>query len=284
VVVLPGIYLIHDGQLTAGQREAAAVLHAGPSCAITGRAALKRQGVRAPLSDVVDVLVPHHVKRQDAGFVRVHRTKRMPERPIVIDGLRWASPARAVADAAYGRMDRREVTALAVDAVQRSACTFAELAAELRAGPKRGSGALRAALEEIADGVASMAEIDLRKLIKRSGLPDPMYNPDLYVGSLFLARPDAWWPEAGVAVQVDSREYHLSPQTWDNDLARHAAMSAQGIIVVHLTPRRIRYESAAVTGQLRSTYAKGRERPALTIRAVPHDALALPGPGKRESL
>jgi hypothetical protein len=34
-------------------------------------------------------------------------------------------------------------------------------------------------LEEVADGVRSAAEGDLRKLIKRSGLPEPLYNPDL---------------------------------------------------------------------------------------------------------
>jgi hypothetical protein len=61
-------------------------------------------------------------------------------------------------------------------------------------------------------------------------------------------------------------------------------MSAHGIIVLNLTPRRLRSEPAPVVAELRSTYAMGRQRPPLAIRAVPHDAVALPGPGKRESL
>jgi len=195
----------------------------------------------------------------------------MPARPLLIDGLRWAKPARAVADAARGPLELRQVRALVADAVQRRTCTTAEIAKELREGPKRGSGALRAALAEVADGIRSVAEGDLRALIKRFGLPDPMYNPQLFVGEAFLAEPDAWWPDAGVAAEMDSRTYHLSPGAWEKDLARDAAMTAQGILVVHVTPARIRSEPAAVARQLWSTYKKGRQRPPLEIRAVPHD-------------
>src|SRR5262245_52622068 len=76
-VVLPGVYLSHNGLLTVGQREMATVLYAERDCVITGPAALARQGVRVPLTEVVDILIPHRVKRQSTGFVRVHRTNRM---------------------------------------------------------------------------------------------------------------------------------------------------------------------------------------------------------------
>lgn len=268
-VVLPGIYLSHNGLLTVGQRELAAALYAGHGCVITGAAALTRHGVRAPISEVVDVLIPHDERRQSKGFVRVHRTIRMPERPWLVDNLRWAPPARAVADAVSGNSDMRSVSALVADAVQQRKCTVQQLAGELAAGPKQGSAALRAALTEVMDGVASVAEGDLRKLIKRSGLPEPLYNPRLYVGSNFLAEPDAWWHEAGVAGEVDSREWHLSPSGWERTLARHARMSAQGIIVLHFTPRQIRSDSATVVAELRSAIDAGRGRPSLPIRAVP---------------
>ena len=90
-----------------------------------------------------------------------------------------------------------------------------QLAAELRAGPKQGTSALRAALEEVADGIASVAEADLRKVIKNGGLPKAMYNPQLLAGAECLGRPDAWWPEAGAACEVDSQEWHLSLANWE---------------------------------------------------------------------
>jgi hypothetical protein len=56
-----------------------------------------------------------------------------------------------------------------------------------------------------------------------------LYNPWLYVGEEFIARPDAWWPDAGVVVEVDSREWHLSPADWKRTLARHSRMGAFGL-------------------------------------------------------
>ena len=268
-VVLPGVYRVGAGPLAAGQREIAAVLFAGHGAVITGAAALARQGVRVRPPEVIDVLIPHQFRCRGAGFVRVCRTIRMPNTPLVFDGLLWAPPARAVADAVHGDGALREVRALVANAVQRGACTVAQLAAELRNGPRQGSQGLRLALEEVADGVASVAEGDLRGLIKKNGLPEPMFNADLFVGSAFLARPDAWWPDSGVAGEVDSREYHLSPDQWARTLARHAAMSAHGIIVVHYTPRRLRAEPRTVARELLSTLEAGRQRPRLQIRAVP---------------
>lgn len=268
-VVLPGVYLSHNGLMTVGQREMAATLYGGVDSVITGAAALTRHGVNWPGTEIVDVLIPHALKRQSMEFVRVHRTSRMPDKTWRFDGLRWASPARAVADAARNARELRDVRALVAEAVQRRKCTVGQLATELRDGPTQGSGALRAALEEVADGVASAAEGDLRKLIKKGGLPEPMYNPSLYVGEEFLAQPDLYWRDAGVAGEVDSREWHLSPELWARTMERHAKMSAQGIIVVHYTPRRIRTDGARVLAELRSAIEAGRRGPALAVRVIP---------------
>jgi hypothetical protein len=267
--VLPGVYVSGGGDLAGGQREIAAVLYAGRESVITGTAALRRQGVRVPLSDVVDVLIPATGRRQSVDFVRIRRTRNMPERFWVIDGIRFAHAARAVADAVWGNPDSRQVRAIVADAVQRGSCTVQQLCGELRAGPKQGSGALRAALDEVADGIASVAEGDLRMLIKGGGLPEPMYNPRLLAGTVFLGRPDAWWPDAGVACEVDSREWHLSPAGWERMQVRHAKMSAHGILVLHFAPRRIRSDAAAVAAELRAAIEVGRRRPPLPIRAVP---------------
>jgi len=268
-IVLPGVYLVHNGGLTLGQREAAAVLYAGKSSVITGNSALARLGVKAPAPEIIDVLVPHEQRRQSADFVRIHRTIRMPDQPWRSNGLQWAPPARAVADAVRGFTTMDSARAVVAGAVQQRKCTVQQLAAELRAGPNQGSGALRAALEEVADGIASVAEGDMRKLIKKGRLPEPMYNPSLFIGAEFLASPDLWWPDAGVAGEVDSREWHLSPADWQRTQARHARMSAQGILVLHYPPSRIRSDPAGVVAEIRKALEVGRRRGPLPIRAVP---------------
>ena len=266
-VVLPGIYLAHVGLLTAGQREIAATLYAGRGCVITGMAALRWHGVRVPIEDRVDVLIPATSRRQSLEFVQVHRTERMPERVWLVDGLRWAPVARAACDAVRGQGDLKFTRALVADVVQQGKCSVEQLTAELRAGPSRGSGTLREALADVAAGARSIAEGDLRRLIKVGGLPEPLYNVSLYAGSSFLAKADAWWSDCGVAAEVDSREWHIKPADWERTLARHGRMSAHGIIVIHLTPRRIRAEPDGVVAELRAALESGRQRPPLSIEA-----------------
>jgi hypothetical protein len=89
------------------------------------------------------------------------------------------------------------------------------------------------------------------------------------VGEDFLAKPDLWWREAGVAGEMDSREWHLSPEQWQRTMARHSAMSAHGIIVLHFPPRRVRSDASAVIAELKSAIEAGLRRPALPIRTVP---------------
>lgn len=102
--------------------------------------------------------------------------------------------------------DLREVRALIAGAVQKRACPLDALVGELREGHSRGSARLRRVLEEVADGVRSVTEGELRDLIQSARLPAPMFNTRLFTADgRFIASPDAWWPEAGVAVEVDSR-------------------------------------------------------------------------------
>ena len=268
-VLLPAVYLTVTGMPTPAQREMAALLYAGPTSMITGPAALFSHGVRVAHTDVVDVLVPVTTQRKDREFVRLHRTARMPERMHVLDGIRYAPVARAIADTARAMDDIGDVRAVVADAVQRGICPLARLADEVQQGPVRGSASLRQAVAEVTEGVRSSAEAEFRDLIKRAKLPVPLFNPSLYADDEFIARPDCWWADAGVAAEVDSKEWHLSPQDWERTLARHAAMSAHGIVVLHFTPQQIKKEGATVTANLRSALETGRARPPLPIKAVP---------------
>src|SRR5689334_7360749 len=169
--LLPGVYLAVTGAATQDQRELAALLYAGRRSLLTGSAAMRRHRLRPAGPDVVDVLIPWQRRRQSTGFVRVHRTRRMPVRLNVTGGIRFAKAPRAVADAARGLTRFDDVRQVVCEAVQRRACSVAELTEELEAGPPRSSALFREALAEVGDGVRSVAEADFRILILRSGLP-----------------------------------------------------------------------------------------------------------------
>jgi very-short-patch-repair endonuclease len=121
-------------------------------------------------------------------------------------------------------------------------------------------------------GIQSAAEADLHALVKRAGLPMPMFNARLQAGQVLIAVADAWWPEAAVVAEVDSREWHLSPADWERTLRRHARLTAHGILVLHFTPRQIRTEPAAVAAAIRAALDAARADGQSRVRALPESA------------
>lgn len=269
--LLPGVYLGASGVPSLSQKEMAALLYAGPGSVVTGPMALMHHSIRSGsvVEDVIDVLVPAGRQRLSTGFARLHRTARMPAQVLFSGPVRLALVPRAVADTVRQHTDLRNVRAVIADAVQLGRCTVRQLAEELGNGPIRGSAMFRSVLGEVADGIRSTAEGDLRDLILTARLPMPLFNASLYDGDVFLGKPDAWWKDAGVAGEVDSRAWHLSPEDWDRTRRRHAVMSAAGIIVLHFSPREIRREPALVAQRLRDALTRGLTRPPLPIRTTP---------------
>jgi very-short-patch-repair endonuclease len=264
--LLPRVYLTVTGSPTRDQREIAALCYAGETSLITGLPALRRVGVRVPDCDQVTVLVPAKRHVRSVSYVTIWQTMRMPELVMYRGPIQYALPDRAAADAARETTSVNQIRAVVANALQQRWCTVEGLEAELREGPRRGRSPLRRVLAEVASGVRSVPEGALRKLLDAAGLPTPQFNAKVYAGQEFIARPDAWWPDAGVAVEVDSKEWHLSPDDWQLTMSRHARMSAHGIIVLHFTPRQIRTESEWVIAQIRSALAAGRARPRLALR------------------
>ncbi len=266
--LLPGVYLTVTGTPTRDQRDLAALLYAGPGGTLTGQAALARHRMRRR-PDVVDVLIPATRHRQSTGFVVIHRTRRLPPHVCYEGPIQFALPARAVADAVRGLRDLADVRAIVASAVQSRRCTIAQLEDELRDGPTHWSALLRAALFEVNQGARSGPEAALFRLLKRARLPKPALNPRLYAGDELIARPDAWWPEFGLVVEVDSREWHLLPADWEATMRRRTRMSAFGIMVLHFSPRQIRDEPEEVVAAIRDAMERRRGERPLAIRTVP---------------
>jgi len=269
-ILLPGVYLAMTGTPTPLQQEMAALLYGGPGSMVTGMAALRCHHIGKAMPDLVDVLVSANRQRHDVGFVRLHRTTRMPDRIWQRGPIRYVTPSRAVADAARGMTSLRDVRAVVASAVQRRACQVQDLAAELAEGPSAGSALFREALADVADGIRSVAEADLKDLLVKARIPMPLFNPALYdKDGTFIARPDAWWPELGIAIEVDSAEWHLSPEDHASTLARGRRLARYQIVVLRFTPRQIRSEPAAVARDIREALAGARGRPPLNLRTIP---------------
>jgi hypothetical protein len=280
-ILLPGIYAM-DQHITTQRREMASQLHAGPDGVITGPYAARHYGLRASGPTTVDLLVPAGLRRKSSGFARLIRTSRMPAAgEILVDGgLRFADPARAVADAVRGYRDINDARTVICSALGHNLCTLRELREELADGPDNGAALLRRALADVSRDIWSAAEGDFLQLLQCSDLPAPELNVAIYgADGTMLGIIDAWWSRACVGAEVDSREFHSDEEgsgqhgrqsAWEDTMDRHNRLSAV-IRLLHFSPARIRSDGNAVINALRAAIRDGLSVPPREITAIPVD-------------
>ena len=258
---LRGVYALQTGPLSTEQRWAAALLYGGGRALLGGPTAAGLHALRAaPRTARVHLLLPHRLRRASHGFVVVRRTENMPD-PWSAGPWRVVPVARAVVDSCrdLGRID--DVRALMAEAVQQGRTSAAELSRELDIGASQGSALPRRVLLEVLDGVRSTAEAQAREIVLGSGLPAPLWNVDLFTDSgRWLCRPDAWFGAAGMALEVDSREWHMTPAGWRRTQDRHALMTSYGILVVHVAPARLKNDRRGFLTELRRCHRTGLEQ------------------------
>ncbi|MFK0194737.1 type IV toxin-antitoxin system AbiEi family antitoxin domain-containing protein [Kitasatospora sp. NPDC090308] len=283
--LLPRVYLLQDGAPTPEQRMWAALLYAaqnGPAgdgtregAVITGAAALALYGFvsvpRLPAVLGVEVLVPRQRRLRDAGQVRIRRTGRELEARSV-HGLAVAPVARAVADAISewaeqgafesGRVGPGLLRALLREALlaRGGGCTVAELLAELAEARLLEAPRVRAAVDELLAARREAAFTELVALAVERGLPLPLPGPELRMrGGTYIAVPDLYWPEAAVAVEVDSELRCVSEGEAAWVRGGQHRMEYLGVRVVYVGSARLAAERDAVGDELAQAYGTGGE-------------------------
>ncbi|MFF7455150.1 hypothetical protein [Kitasatospora sp. NPDC008115] len=280
--LLPRVYLLQSGDPSPEQRMWAALLYAAQNgreeggragAVITGTAALALYGFaavpRLPAVTGVDVLVPRQRRLKDAGEVRIRRT----ERELVahsVHGLACAPVARAVADAlrewtsgdpacggAGGAAPVREVLCEAVRRPELR-CPVRELAAELAESGLVADPRVRAVLDGLLAGERDRTLERVGELVDEWLLPVPLAGPELRMrGGTYVAVPDLYWPEAGVAVEVDSglRCVSEGEAAWVRG-GQHR-MEYLGVRVVYVCGTRLAADADAVGAELREAFRLG---------------------------
>lgn len=215
-----GIIAPFSGELTLRQLQRSALLYGdvaarGHTRTVAIGAAWACRIHEIPYVDAkpteIVVVVPHDCQAGNNAFVVVRRSS-LDEPAWIIDGLRVSSPARAVVAACRSLCRLRDVRALVAGAVQAGKTTVPLLEAALASGESAGSLLTRRVLGEVRDGVRSAPEAELRELVQQD-LPGARYNPTLFDGTgQELACPDAYWADAALIAEVDSREWHASPR------------------------------------------------------------------------
>jgi hypothetical protein len=260
--LLPGVVSLCNGEPTWRQLVEAALRYVRRGAMVTGLAAARLHGLhRLPTMNLVHLLVPIDRQPQSYGHVIVERTTRLPQAEIK-GGFPVAPISRAVLDAARRLTRQDQIDALVAEAVQRGLTAPHDLAEELTAGSRRGASRPRRTVQAMLVGARSKAEADAQRLLSRSRLPRPRWNPTLATADgQRLPSPDGWFDDVALAWEIDSLEFHLSPEDYDRTLRRHATMTSAGIIVLHTLPSRLVREPAVVLKELSASYAQAAKRP-----------------------
>ncbi|MFD3542748.1 hypothetical protein ACFWUQ_25105 [Streptomyces sp. NPDC058662] len=283
--LLPRVHLLQTGPPDRRQRALAAVLYAaeptadplsGSTAALTGGAALALLGIREAPHTPADVLVRAPRRLTGTPEVRPLPTSRWP-RTITVRGVPSTRPVRAAADFASRGEHPDRIRSVLAQVVQAGWCHPHDLHAELRAARLLNRPAVRAAAAELLAGVRSIAEARARDALAATDLPTPLWNARLHTpDGTFLASPDGYWPDEGVALEIDSAEYHYTRDSWHATLRRRLRLEAHGILVVSATPSMVRDTPADVVAALRALLALAAGRPAPpTALARGHQQLPL---------
>ncbi len=161
-----------DSEITA------ALMYGGPDALVTGLEACRGTGSAAGPSRRArsTCSCPRSGSSRASEFVVVERTTRLPAGDSCATAFRWPPLPRACLDACPAPALRRRDHRADRGHRQRRLCTPAQLAAELREGSQRGSATPRRVLADVSEGVRSTAERDAKRLLARSGLPEPWWN------------------------------------------------------------------------------------------------------------
>ncbi len=275
--LLLGLVQLDSGQTTGRQRIWATLVHAGPGAMLTGISGARLHGVsKVPADTRVHVLVTarRHVMSRD--FALVTRSTRLPV-AMEIGGVPVAPLARCLVDAATRLDDLDAVRAMIADAVQKRLCTVDALVEELSQPRRPGTALARRVLAEVADGVRSAAEAWARDLVLRVGLPAPRWNVELRdADGRSLGVVDAYWEEAGLAWEIQSRTFHLSPEALTRDVQKLAGLTAAGVTVFPSTATDLRDDPRGVLDALTAVYARAALSPPPPVVAT----LWRPGPDR----
>ena len=191
--------------------------------------------------DRVELVVPWQRKPAIKG-VRLHRTTQMHlAQPVDRQGIPCTGIARTVLDLATV-VDRKQLTraldAVLRDGLLRPADLYAVLVSHARRG-RTGCVAFREALDERCGDLRvplSAWSRMVADLLVESGLDRPVLEHQIsdHTGR-FLAQVDLAYPARRLAIELDSKLWHLNSEAFERDPRRRNSLTANGWTVLTFT-------------------------------------------------
>ncbi len=253
VRVFRGVYALEPPD-TLGRLTALELSTGRPIVACLGTAA-ELQGFDIEQDRRLHVLDPG-VRIRPGGALMVHQRDGAPLRRV--QGRLMTSPAWTAVEVARTKNRRRVLATL--DAVLRSgACTASDLqGAVVEQRGRRGIVAVRALLPYADPRAESPMESEARVVFLDGGLPTPVLQHEVIDRCGELWRLDFAWPDAMVAAEYDSMDWHADPARWRRDQIKTARLSECGWSLVRFVVDDVRRHPADLVRRVSSRLAAAR--------------------------
>jgi very-short-patch-repair endonuclease len=247
-----GVYAVGHTALTSQGRDLAAVLACGPGALLSHRSAARRWGLLRSSSSRIEVTAPRARKPRPGIVVRRSRSIDRDDAATVL-GIPVTSVARTLVDLAEVLDATRLERAVNEAEVLRLFDLDAITATLERLHGRRRARRLRRVLATYVPEprfTRSDAERRFLRLCSERGLPAPETN--CWIGGQEV---DAYWPDARLAVEVDSRTFHTTLRAFEEDRRRDRSLAALGIQVSRVTSRDLR-DGARLAAELAAIRAR----------------------------
>lgn len=265
VMVLRGVYLRTDVELTTPVKLAAAALVISPHAVACDRTAAWLWGVGVfeygELDSVplLETYVLRGSNRTTRPEVRGGVRDLMPQDWVEIGGVRVTTPLRTALDLGC-KLNRRQALA-AMDALMRGhGFTHAEMRQlAVRFFRRRGVLQLRELIPLVDPRAESPPESWTRLALVDHGLPTPEAQHWIVIAGVPTYRLDLAYPHAKVAIEYDGEEFHTSDEAREADARRRAWLENHGWIVIVVTKESFTDDAlAAWTGRVREALARAQ--------------------------
>jgi hypothetical protein len=256
VRVVPHVYRWRDTPVDDRLLVRAALAHAGSGAALSHTTALAVWGLR-DFSLPMHLTIDQAVRRAGSPDVVVHRRLDfVPGSPQCVQrhGLLVTALHRSLVDS-WPLLPRTERRPFVVDTVRRRLTTATLLREALDERPNiAGHRDLARTIDLIADGCQSELEVlGVLNVFRHPSLPRSVGQYKFRLDGAFF-NLDRAWPEAKLAVELDSARHHTSPEDRHRDLARDAALAAAGWVVLRFTYEEVRRNPERVRARVREVY------------------------------
>jgi hypothetical protein len=229
---VPGVLVLHRGPLVEPAKVWLALLAAGEGAAVCAWTALAGYGLEGWLRPATHVVVRRGRHVPAIPGVVVHESRRHEPSDIWIrDGLPSHSVERAAIDAGAWARSVRSACGVLAAVVQQGLTTPGRLLSELDGtGRVAHRKQMLRALGDIEGGSRAMSEIDLVRLCRRAGLPEPVrqrMRRDVHGRRRYL---DAEWDlgtRRTLSLEVDGMN-HMDAGQWYDDLLRQSELVVPG--------------------------------------------------------